>query len=108
MKSKKLNLYLIDSQINDILELEKLIQAHREADSHAMAEQYEGRKRRVFREIAAHLLQSDWETDNAQPLFYLHELIGRLYPQALKNPDSAAPELKAIHQFFSVPLATAA
>lgn len=89
MKSKKLNIYLVEDLLNDLLQLDVLIAMHHSGESIFMAEQYEARKLRVFNKLIGHLVDSGADRHDPKILFYVNQLIERFFPEARQQPLQA-------------------
>ena len=95
MKSKKLNLFLVEDLLNDLLQIDTLISMHRSANNDFMAAQYEERKLRVFNKLIGHLADSGLDRHDPKMLYYINQLIGRFFPEARQQP--AQPEYEPLN-----------
>lgn len=95
MKSEKLNLYLVEDLLNDLLQIDMLISMHRSANDDFMAGQYEERKLRVFNKLIGHLADSGLDRQDPKMLYYINQLISRFFPDARQQP--AQPEYEPLN-----------
>jgi len=100
MKSKKLNLHLVEDLLSDLLQIDTLISMHRSAKDDFMAVQYEERKLRVFNKLIGHLADSGLDRQDPKMLYYINQLIGRFFPEAKQQP--AQPEYEPLNALFGV------
>jgi hypothetical protein len=102
MRSKKLNLYLVEDLLNDLHEMDSLISMHRSANNDFMVAQYEERKLRIFNKLIGHLADSGLDRQDPKILYYINQLINRFFPEARQQP--AQPEYESLNALLGVRL----
>ena len=101
MKSKKLNIYLVEDLLKDLLQIDSQILLHTAAKEKFVLAQFEERKLRVFNKLINHLSESGVDRQDPKMYYYINQLIGRFFPEAKHQPGM--PEYESLNSLLIVP-----